>query len=121
MPDLVVLRLGRHDVSVDTQPGGSAEPAVSGGGGAAPGQPTVWTFLDFTAPDERAEHLAAVLSDALQPQTGWWADFVVGAEHVVVFAGRVFRYCIGDAVAREEAVAWGRRVGTPAHQLDWGD
>ena len=59
--------------------------------------------------------------DALEPTTGWYADFRVGADHVVVFAHRVFRYRIGDQPARDEAVAWGRAAGTPEHQLDWGD
>jgi len=49
------------------------------------------------------------------------ADFIVGDDHVVVFANRIFRYRIGDDAGREEAVSWGRSVGTPDHQLDWGD
>ena len=81
----------------------------------------MWTFLDFEAPDAGADHLAQALADALDPTTGWYADFTVDGDHVVVFADRVFRYRIGDQRAREEAVAWGRAAGTPEHQLDWGD
>jgi hypothetical protein len=51
--------------------------------------------------------LAQALAAALEAEIGWWADFVVGGDHVAVFAGRVFRYCIGDTRARAEAVAWG--------------
>jgi hypothetical protein len=105
VPDLRVVRLGRHDVS----------------SGASEEQPRVWTFLDFEAPDARADQLAQTLAEALEPTTGWYADFRVGADHVVVFARRVFRYRIGDQPARDEAVAWGRAAGTPEHQLDWGD
>ncbi|WP_302828585.1 hypothetical protein [Streptomyces sp. BV286] len=39
---------------------------------------------------------------------------------MIVFAGRYFRYRIGDEAGRAEAVAWGRAAGTPEHQLDWG-
>jgi hypothetical protein len=81
----------------------------------------VWTFLDFEAPDERADELAQALAAALDTVTGWWADFTVGDDHVVVFANRVFRYRIGDQQARNEAVTWGLAAGTPEHQLDWGD
>jgi len=105
VPDLRVVRLGRHDVAA----------------GATDAQPPVWTFLDFEAPDERADELADALTAALDTRTGWYADFSVGDDHVVVFASRVFRYRIGDRRAREEAVAWGRAAGTPEHQLDWGD
>jgi hypothetical protein len=119
--DLPVVRIGRHDVSNSTTPSDGSDPAGDSPRGAIAGQPRIWTFLDFEAPDDRADDLAHALAAALQTETGWWADFVVGADHVVVFAGRVFRDRIGDTSARAEAVAWGRASGTPEHQLDWGD
>ena len=119
--DLRVVRIGRHDVSSSTDPSVDADPAGDSPRGAVAGQPRIWTFLDFEAPDDRADDLAQALAAALQTETGWWADFVVGGDHVVVFAERVFRYRIGDTAARAEAVAWGRASGTPEHQLDWGD
>ncbi|BCY10411.1 hypothetical protein [Actinoplanes sp. L3-i22] len=85
-----------------------------------PGQPAVWTLLDVAAPAQRSEELAAALSAALSPDGGWYADFRAGAEHVVVYAGRIFRYEVGDEAGRGEAVAYGRSVGVPEAQLDWG-
>ncbi|GAA2901528.1 hypothetical protein Acy02nite_82880 [Actinoplanes cyaneus] len=85
-----------------------------------PGQPGVWTLLDVAAPAERAEELAAALSAGLSAEGGWYADFRSGGEHVVVFAGRIFRYAVGDVAGRDEAVAYGRAVGVPDAQLDWG-
>jgi hypothetical protein len=114
--DLVVTRLGRHDVSRSTLP--DAPPSADGGG-AAEGQPDVWTFVDFEAPDERAGALADALAAALLPEMGWYADFTVGDDRVVVFAGRVFRYRIGDEAGRREAIEHGLAAGTPPHQLDW--
>jgi hypothetical protein len=102
---LRVVRVGRHDVSGST----SAD------------QPGVWTFLDFEAPDAVAGELADALASALTPDQGWYADFEVGNDHVVVFAGRVFRYAKGDRAGRAAAVDYGRTVGVPDHQLDWGD
>jgi hypothetical protein len=83
-------------------------------------QPKVWTFIDFQAPADQAEGVADALARVLEPEDGWWADFVVGDVHYVVFANRVFRYRIGDSDAREEVVAYGIQAGTPRHQLDWG-
>jgi hypothetical protein len=73
--------------------------------------PASGTFLDVEAPSSQAGELARELATALEPDSGWWADFTVedrerAAERVVVFAGRVFRYRIGDDAARAEAVAW---------------
>jgi hypothetical protein len=119
--DLRVVRIGRHDVSNSATPFDGSDAAGDSPRGAVAGQPRIWTFLDFEAPDDRADDLAQALAAVLETETGWWADFVVGGDHVVVFAGRVFRYRIGDTSARAEAVAWGRASGTPEHQPDWGD
>jgi hypothetical protein len=66
-----------------------------------------------------ADELAEALSRVLRPEDGWYTDFAVGDDHVVVFAERVFRYRQGDEAGLAEAVAHGRSVGTPEHQLDW--
>ncbi|MFZ0218388.1 MAG: hypothetical protein WAM30_20820 [Candidatus Dormiibacterota bacterium] len=84
-------------------------------------QPSVWTFIEFEADDSLAEPLRRALEAALEPTGGWYADFTVGSDHVVVFAGRSFRYARGDLAGRAEATAYGRSVGVPEHQLDWAD
>jgi hypothetical protein len=105
IPALRVVRVGRHDVS----------------GSTTNAQPGVWTFLDFEAPEEVADELADALAGALTRDPGWYADFEVGNDHVVVFAGRVFRYAKGDRAGRAAAADYGRTVGVPDHQLDWGE
>jgi hypothetical protein len=102
---LMAVRISREDV----------------GGSRAPNQPDAWTLLDVVAPDEVSDDLARVLADSLVANQGWYADFRVGQEHVVVFPGRVFRYTVGDVDGRRAAVDYGRRDGVPTHQLDWGD
>ncbi|MGK5682991.1 hypothetical protein [Actinoplanes sp. URMC 104] len=90
---------------------------VDQGDSAGPGQPRVWTIIDFEADD--ADAIAAALADALEPVGGWYADFVDGDDRVVVFAGKVFRYAPGDRETHAAAVAHGRAAGVPEHQLDW--
>lgn len=86
----------------------------------ADGQPIIGTFVDFEGPNDVADDLARALADALQPELGWWADFTIDdTERVVVFAGKVFRYRVGDQAASAEAKAWGLAHGTPESQLDW--
>ncbi|GHK03974.1 hypothetical protein ACWEWI_28420 [Streptomyces sp. NPDC003753] len=88
-------------------------------GSARDGQPSTWTFVEFETDDSQATALSQALAEALEPDMGWYSDFVVGDDRVVVFAGKVFRYRRGDAHGRAEAVAYGRSVGTPEDQLDW--
>ncbi|MGS2618216.1 hypothetical protein ACVCAH_27370 [Micromonospora sp. LZ34] len=84
-------------------------------------QPDVWTFLHFEAPDDVADELGRSLARSMRAEGGWYADFTVGNDRVVVFADRVFRYRRGDPVGRAKAVEYGRRVSVPEHQLDWTD
>ena len=118
VPNLRLVRFGRHDVTATTLPADERGEAQTPG--VIEAQPKIWTFVDFEGPNEIADELAGALADILEPELGWWADFRIDdAEHVVVFAGRVFRYQVGDEAARNEAVAWGRAHGTPESQLDW--
>jgi len=105
VPGLRTTRIARRDVTSS----------------ATPTQPPVWTFIEFEAEDDLAEDLADRLAGALLTEDGWYADFTVGADHVIVFANRIFRYRRGDRDARREAEAYGRSVGVPDHQLDWND
>ncbi|MGH1552570.1 hypothetical protein ACRAWF_12140 [Streptomyces sp. L7] len=93
---------------------------VDNSASATAGHPDAWTFIECeTADDSAAEPIAESLAAALEPANGWYADFTVREERVVVFAGKVFRYRRGDETGRAEAIAYGRSVGTPEHQLDW--
>jgi hypothetical protein len=102
---LTLTRLSRQDFS----------------GSVSAAQPPVWTVVGFEADDGVADVLAQSLSDSLLAEGGWYADFKTGREHLVVFAGRIFRYRRGDQAGRAEAIAYGRTVGVPENQLDWPD
>ena len=83
------------------------------------GQPLTWTFIEFEAPLDEAEELAAALSRALDKRLGWYCDFRSPSETFVVFAERVFRYPRGDEDGRSQAEAHARSMGVPESQLDW--
>jgi hypothetical protein len=102
---LLVTRLSRQDFS----------DSVSAG------QPDVWTIIEFTADDGVADSLGRALAQTLLADGGWYADFTVGNDHVVVFADKVFRYRRGDQAGRAQAVDYGLAGGVPARQLDWPD
>jgi hypothetical protein len=86
---------------------------------AAPGQPSVWTTIEFEFPEGEAERVANALSEVVAEQGGWYTNFDVGDETFVIFANRIFRYRRGDEAARAEVAAYGRSVGVPESQLDW--
>jgi hypothetical protein len=88
-------------------------------GDASAGQPELWTIIEFEAEESEAGDLADALAKVLEQQHGWYADFRTPSETFVVYSGRVFRYRRGDTVGRAEAMAYGRSVGVPEHELDW--
>ncbi|MFF3335617.1 hypothetical protein ACFYWX_39820 [Streptomyces sp. NPDC002888] len=88
-------------------------------GSATEAQPQQWTLVEWEVDGEDIDGIADALAGALEPENGWYADFTAGDERVVVFAGKVFRHRRGDEAGRAEAIAYGRSVGTPEHQLDW--
>ena len=91
----------------------------SAAGDAAVGQPELWTLIEFEAEEPDAGLLADALAKVLDRQYGWYTDFRTPDETFVVYSGRVFRYPRGDSPGRAEAMAYGRSVGVPEHQLDW--
>ena len=89
----------------------------------APEEPTPgppwWTFIEFEADEASAERLSASLADCLDAALPWYASFKSDEEMFVVFAGREFRYPLGDAGARARVEDYARSVGVPESQLDW--
>jgi hypothetical protein len=81
-------------------------------------QPEIWTFIEFSVPDDQAPTLADELSAVLDAG-GWYCDFRTEHETFVVFNGRVFRYARGDPSGRATAAAHARTVGVPEAQIDW--
>jgi Lon protease-like protein len=85
---------------------------------ASPNQPLRWTMIDFEAPDDQADALAAAFTEALD-QPGWYVDFHTATDQYVVFSGRIFKYARGDAPGRAEAQAYALKLGVPEAQIDW--
>ncbi|MHB1594121.1 MAG: hypothetical protein ACYCO9_17210 [Streptosporangiaceae bacterium] len=87
-------------------------------GSIAPGQPEIWTAIDFEAADADAEGLAKIFAGVLD-EPGWYANLQSATESFVVLPGRIFRYPRGDASGRAQAQSYGRRLAVPEPQLDW--
>ena len=92
---------------------------VAAMGDLSVGQPSTWTFIEFTAEESFAFELAESLAAALDPVLGWYCDFRTDDETFVVFSERVFRYKRRNPEGRAEAAAYARQVGVPDSQIDW--
>ena len=54
-------------------------------------QPSAWTMIQFEFPTEEAERLATALAAVLD-EPGWYTNFDVDGDKVVIFPRRVMRY-----------------------------
>jgi hypothetical protein len=81
--------------------------------------PPIWTAVYFDGHAGQAGHVAEKLSQALNP--GWYCNVATERDSLVVFPGRVFKYPRGDEQGRAEAQEYGRLLGLPEEQLDWGE
>ena len=81
-------------------------------------QPSAWTMIHFEFPTDEAERLATALAAVLD-EPGWYTNFDVDGDKVVIFPRRVMRYRRADQAARAEAEAYARSLGIPNAQLDW--
>jgi len=84
----------------------------------APGQPPVWTLIDFACSADDADRFADELAAALSPGP-WYVDMATETTKHVVFAGRRFAFLRNDSTANNQAVDYARTVGVPEAQLDW--
>jgi hypothetical protein len=84
-----------------------------------PGQPPVWSTVEFEFPEDETERVVDALAAVLDEHGGWYTNFTVDGKTFVIYAHRIFRYPAGDEAGRAEAEAYGREVGVPDRQLDW--
>jgi hypothetical protein len=82
-------------------------------------QPSTWTAVGFEGDESQADAMADRLSRSLHPD--WYGNIVTEQYSFVVFGGKVFKYLRGDKRGRAEAQAYGRSLGLPEKQLEWGE
>ena len=87
--------------------------------GGAAFQPSTWTAMWVHGDERRAGAVAEMLSQSLHAE--WYCNIATERHSFVVFGGRVFKYPRGDERGRAEAQAYGRSLGLPEKQLEWGE
>jgi hypothetical protein len=114
----IVVGAGLQGLDVTLRGIERVEPQDISAGQRAAGIPARWTLLRVDVADAKAPAFAEALAGVLD-EPGWYADLHTVDESFVVFAGRVFRYPMGDREGRAAAEAHARKRGVPEPQIDW--
>lgn len=77
-----------------------------------------WTLHTVEVTESRGEETAEKLSQALDSQHAWYADFKNDRFHYVIFRNRVFKVDLQNSKYRE-AMEYGISLGIPWYQLDF--
>ena len=80
---------------------------------------TKWTLHHILVPEAEVEEVAKILSESLEKERPWYADFKNETTHFVIFRDKVFKIDREKKEEYEEAVRYGLSLGIPSYQLDF--
>ncbi|MFA5022154.1 MAG: hypothetical protein WC508_03685 [Patescibacteria group bacterium] len=78
-----------------------------------------WTKIKFSFPETWAEFYAQKISEALDAEHAWYADFKNDQFHYVIFYGRFFMVERSQPQDYQEVKEYGKELGIPDYQLDF--
>ncbi len=78
-----------------------------------------WTLHTVEIPEESSEEVVKDLSNSLDPEHAWYADFKSEDYHYIIFRGKYFKVDRSKPEQYEEVTAYGLTLGIPDYQLDF--
>jgi hypothetical protein len=78
-----------------------------------------WTLDTVEFPETKSDEIAKVLSDALDKDHNWYADFKNDRYHYIIYRGKIFKVDLQSPVLYEEAKQYGVSLGIPEYQVDF--
>ncbi|MGA3020547.1 MAG: hypothetical protein ABSD68_01190 [Candidatus Micrarchaeales archaeon] len=78
-----------------------------------------WTLHTVEIPEKQAKQIAEELSNSLDSQHNWYADFKNNLHHYIVFYKKVFYIDRRNKEQYNEAKEYGISLGIPEYQVDF--
>ena len=78
-----------------------------------------WTLHTVEVAGDRGEEIAEKLSQALDSQHAWYADFRSDKLDYIIFRGKVFKVDRSKPEQYKEVTEYGLSLGIPDYQLDF--
>jgi hypothetical protein len=78
-----------------------------------------WTLYTVEIPENEANKIAEELSNSLDSQHSWYADFKNEKFHYIIFKNKVFYIDRTSKEQYDEAKNYGISLGIPSYQVDF--
>ena len=78
-----------------------------------------WTLHTVTVSEGEIETTVEKMSQALETEHDWYADFRNDNTHYIIFHNKVFKVDRSKPEEYEQVVEYGKSLGIPDHQLDF--
>ncbi|MEK7113637.1 MAG: hypothetical protein AAB873_02310 [Patescibacteria group bacterium] len=78
-----------------------------------------WTMHTIEIKEEDADKIAEQLSEDLDKEHAWYADFKNENYHFIIYRGKIFKVDRKNPVLYKEAKKFGIALGIPDYQVDF--
>ncbi len=78
-----------------------------------------WTMHTVEITEENADEIAEQLSQSLDKEHSWYADFKNVNYHFIIYRGKVFKVDLKNPTLYKDAKNYGIGLGIPAYKVDF--
>lgn len=78
-----------------------------------------WTLHTIEIPENKSGEIAEELSNALDKEHNWYADYKNQEYHYIIYRGKVFKVDLKNPVLYKDAKDYGISLGIPEYQVDF--
>jgi len=78
-----------------------------------------WTMHTIEIKEENADKIAGQLSEDLDKEHAWYADFKNKNYHFIIYRGKIFKVDLKKPILYKDAKKFGILLGIPDYQVDF--
>ena len=78
-----------------------------------------WTLHKVEIPEDQAVLIAEIISENLDKDHAWYADYKNDDHHYIIFRGKIFFMDRKNQMQYDEAKNYGLSLGIPSYQVDF--
>ncbi|MFH1508943.1 MAG: hypothetical protein ABIE68_02155 [bacterium] len=78
-----------------------------------------WTLHTVEITEDKAEKIATKLSNGLEKEHNWYADYKNDKYHYIIYRNKIFKVDLQNPILYADAKKYGLSLGIPKHQVDF--